>query len=365
MNYKSQRETPSAAVSSESSADSASALARATALTSSAAPEGVFSDVVSRLQRYQSMSHAEYAAEVETLTALKNTDRYMATFLLYTAWGERDPHGALEFLNSSSLTDGQQDYARRIVYKAWTAQDPQAAITRLTQSPEFSGDDRSTRYDIATITNEWLKRDREAAFTWLQGLDSKHKGRALSEFFSSMSQQDMDYALQKVSALAPEDQSDAASEIAEQWGRNLDWNVIQSNITQLPADTQQEALKAALYRFASQQPYEATAIISEIDADDEEKFRYVREVADAVGEENPAGILEWGLSNLQGRYQNRVTHEVFTPWVKRAPAEAATWLMTQPNDMATQRMYKGMLSNKTLSTEIKDSLKAHFQGRAE
>ena len=72
-----------------------------------------------------------------------------------------------------------KSYSKRVIYKAWTAQNPDSVVASLTENTDLQSDDRTVRYDIATITNEWYKKDPEAAFDWLKNLDSNHKGLSL------------------------------------------------------------------------------------------------------------------------------------------------------------------------------------------
>ncbi len=323
--------------------------------------DGVFGKIAAQIQRYQTMSDSEFETEVALLSTLRNSDRYISSYLLFTAWGEKNPHAALEYLErDETLTGGNRDHAKRVVYKSWTAQNPDLVIENLENNSDLNEGNRALRYDIATISNEWMKRDREAAFDWLKNLDSEYKGRAISQFFSVLAQENMPEAMEKLNQLEGNTYNEAVKEIAEYWGETMDWKVIESQISALPESTQEIAKREALTHYSRENPYEATAVISEMDMPDDEKYRLIKAVSDKIGSDNPSGTLDWALSNVGEKYQSFIADRVFRPWSKQSPTEAANWLISQPDDKVTRRMYNKIQQNESIPETVKNNLKAHF-----
>jgi len=64
---------------------------------------GVFGKLAEQINRYQQMSDADFEAEIAHLSTLKNSDRYISSYLLFTAWGEKNPEAALEYLERDEL----------------------------------------------------------------------------------------------------------------------------------------------------------------------------------------------------------------------------------------------------------------------
>lgn len=321
---------------------------------------GVFGKLATQLERYQKLDDAGFEAEVANVQALPPNERRFAAQMLFSAWGEKNPVGALEFIKANTGPTGRSTHFKRTVYQAWAAQNPEALVEYFEADTDLSNKNHHARYDISAIVNEWSKYDDEAAFNWLKDFDSDLKSHAAGEFIENLANTDLIGAKSKLMELTGKSQETAAKKIAKKWGSSMDWETVQSELSSLSGAAHEIAQREALYAFTSASPYEATEIISDYEGTASEKYRLIRNVTSKIGTENPGPTLEWALSNLNETYQNSISRSVFDPWSKNAPNEAGEWLLTQPDDKISRIMLDQVLKSKNTSDVIKTRLENHF-----
>lgn len=297
-------------------------------------------------------------AEADALSELKGSDRLLAQFLLFSAWGENYPEDAMAYLaESDSLRGRDEMMAKRAVYDSWSHEDPATAAAYLLEAGDnemrMRGMNRTS--NLSMIAERWAEQDPVAAFEWINSLDQNDKEEALADYMRSLYSSNPELALEQLNSLSSEDQAEAIKGLASVWGRELDWEEVTDSISELPEDLQDEAFFSAIQPFARENPYEAVDLIIQTE-NSPDKNRAVATIAMEISNEDPAYALDLAMNHMDDQ-QGRVIATVLGPWLRSDTTAAVTWINEQPPSKTLDHMVEMMGNSPHLDQEIKDQLK--------
>lgn len=206
--------------------------------------------------------------------------------LVLQAWAERDPLGALGFLQEN----GAQDWERETAVATWAAKDPQAAIAWASSAEDEGGVNNwqlGAARGIAS-TNPELARDL------LAQLEGRTRNRAIREMEPYVMQYGFDYAqdwianigddglrgeasrrmARNLTELDPaqaaawnttiadtDTRRDVSETVADSWART-DLDAAKTWVQGLPEDTKSEAAEGVARHYARQDPAAAAQWLS-------------------------------------------------------------------------------------------------------
>jgi len=311
---------------------------------------------------YADYSDEQFRAASLEMSELAYHDRLERQVLLFKAWAERDPEGALAFIEEGELkqNQGSKFFSKSMIYSIWGNADPAAAAAALTES----GDVRNRAYGSNNsysghVVQAWVKQDPEAALAWVQELSTKQREDILSGYMKALYSEDPELAQQQLNSFTGEAQEEGVEGIAEIWGKENDWVTTQQNIASLPEDLQKDALRSALRSFTAENPTEAKDIISNTELDSRSKDRLVYSLANNIASEDPQEAMEWVSSNASERMSAYASRVVFDKWTKQNGGEAAEWLLAQPKGTNTNLMITQALRNGSLPESTEELLRSH------
>jgi hypothetical protein len=269
--------------------------------------------------------------------------------LILQAWGERDPHSALSFLQEK----GGEDWERETTVATWAANDPQAAFA-WAQTAQDEGEINNwllgaTRGIAATdpeLARDFLAqlegRTRDQALdsmrpyvmqygfdyatAWIAGVgDEEMRNRASRSMARELAESDPAQAAQWNSAMTNVDlRRDVSETVADRWART-DLDSARAWVERLPEDTKSEAAEGVARRYAQQDPAAAAQWLASLgnnpDLDGarrifiEESFR-----------NSPQTSLEF-VANLSDRgAQEGYYQRYLNGWMRRDENAARQWL---------------------------------------
>lgn len=292
----------------------------------------------SLMDLYASMDAAQLEEAAKNLDTLPMGDRMMASMLLFSQWGEVDPHGALEYTKTMGF-DGM--FARPTLMRSWASMDPVNAAKYFTENPDdfatMGGRGGPGRGDsgAGVIALEWAKLDPQAALDWAQGLDGRNKSTALVSVIGEMAAKDPAEAASVASGLEDDDRNRAYSEIAEKWAMT-DYDSAEAWINTLSGEDKQDAMGSAISVLANSDPQGASLKVVSM-TEGREKERAIRDVGSSWARENPAAAAEWVAAQESGGDGMR---SVIATWSGQDAPAALSFIESQPQgeirDSATQ-----------------------------
>ncbi|MCW1921838.1 hypothetical protein OKA05_04695 [Luteolibacter arcticus] len=198
--------------------------------------------------------------------------------LILQAWAERDPLGAVGFLQQG----GAGDWERETALSSWAANDPQAAFAWASSAPDegdvnnwllgatrgiAAADPQLARDYIAKL--EGRTRDQaidavepyvtqfgfDYSKSWLAGLtDEGLRNQASRELSRDMARLDPAQAAQWNAAMTDVNtRRDISETVADHWARQ-DLDSARSWVERLPEDTKSEAAEGVARQYARQDP---------------------------------------------------------------------------------------------------------------
>jgi hypothetical protein len=204
--------------------------------------------------------------------------------LVLQAWAERDPLGALGFLQ----TGGAEDWERETAVSAWAAKDPQSAFAWASSatdegtinnwqlgalrgiaatSPELARDylvqmeGNDTRNRALESMQPYLTRyGFDYAANWIEGLNEPGlRGRATRMMADELAELDPGRAGQWNASIADtEVRRDVSETVSDRWAR-VDLEGAKRWAESLPEDTRTEAAEGIARHYARQDPAAAAA----------------------------------------------------------------------------------------------------------
>jgi len=272
---------------------------------------------------YADYSDEQFRAASLEMSELAYHDRLERQVLLFKAWAERDPEGALAFIEEGELkqNQGSKFFSKSMIYSIWGNADPAAAAAALTES----GDVRNRSYGSNNsysghVVQAWVKQDPEAALAWVQELSTKQREDILSGYMKALYSEDPELAQQQLNSFTGEAQEEGVEGIAEIWGKD---------------------------------------IISNTELDSRSKDRLVYSLANNIASEDPQEAMEWVSSNASERMSAYASRVVFDKWTKQNGGEAAEWLLAQPKGTNTNLMITQALRNGSLPESTEELLRSH------
>ena len=277
----------------------------------------------------------------------RGMDQFMSTNLLMARYAEIDPEKALKF--ASEASGFERMMGTTSILRTWAAKDPSAAGEYLVSTVLDSGvDDWQMRRSAASVASEWVRQDPDAALKWAKGLPDDVRGDALNNVIQHYTSENPLKAAEIAMGLEGESQERALRSIADQWSRThpeaaLTW------AAGLEGETQIEAMEEALENWAGQDPDAAVAYVGTLSGESQERFfpevaeRWARRDADSAQE-----AADWVSDFPESEGKERATGEVVQAWMRSDPTAASTWLGEQPAGGAKDRGIVSLLNDRQL-----------------
>lgn len=282
---------------------------------------------------YANMDPALFPDEVAKLDDLPMSERLLASFLLFSAWGESDPIAAMEHANSQMGMAG--NFVKPSILQSWASSDPvNAAKYYEVNKGEFRamnmfgrGRGRDGQSPAATIAAEWAKQDPSAALAWAQGLEGSDSTRASASVLGEIAKSDPSKAANMAGSLEESVRAEAYQSIASEWAR-ADWNATEAWLNTLSGNDKDSATISALRSLSSIDPTLAAQKVAAL-PEGQNRDRVTSEVAGALARENPQNAMKWLESNASENAQNRSVREVVSTWAMNDPKGARDWINNQ------------------------------------
>ncbi len=206
----------------------------------------------SMLDFYANLDPALFEEEARKLSSLPFSERILASYLLFSKWGETDPLAAI----AHAQTMGPAGmFAMPTVLQSWASVDPQSAGTYY---EENAGDFRMLRMmgggrgrggrgedGVASgIATEWARQDVDGALAWAKDLENGSE-RAVASVISEVAREDHQAALEIAGGLEGDEQNRAYQSVAAAWAED-DWDAMSSWAKSLPEDISSEVYDAGV-----------------------------------------------------------------------------------------------------------------------
>ena len=134
---------------------------------------GSSSRITTLAQYYQSLSPQQLEDEAKKMEEFPNTERAIASTLLFNRWGEVDAYSALDYANGMGWRGIGY---RRQVMQGWATADPASAGKYMVENPlelavGSKGDGVHSHSVQSLIGEEWAKQDPNGAIAWANSLE--------------------------------------------------------------------------------------------------------------------------------------------------------------------------------------------------
>ncbi len=278
----------------------------------------------------------------------RGMDQFMSTNLLMARYAEIDPEKALKF--ASEASGFERMMGTTSILRTWAAKDPKAAGEYLVSTVLDSGvDDWQMRRSAASVASEWVRQDPDAALKWAKGLPEEVRGDALNNVIQHFTAENPLKAAEIAMGLEGESQQRALRSIADQWSRThpeaaLEW------ASGLEGEARTEAMEETLENWAGSDPDAAISYLEKI-TDAGEKDRFVPDVAERWARRDAASAqaaAEWLSGQADGAGKDRATGSVVEAWMRSDPTAASTWLGEQPAGSAKDQGIVALLNDRQL-----------------
>jgi hypothetical protein len=277
----------------------------------------------------------------------RGMDQFMSTNLLMARYAEIDPEKALKF--ASEASGFERMMGTTSILRTWAAKDPKAAGEYLVSTILDSGvDDWQMRRSAASVASEWVRQDPDAALKWAKGLPEEVRGDALNNVLQHFTAENPLKAAEIAMGLEGESQDRALRSIADQWSRTHPEAALKWAAT-LEGDTQMEAMEEVLENWAGQDPDAAVAYVGTLSDGGQERF--FPEVAERWARRDATSAqaaAEWVSDFPESEGRERATGEVMEAWMRSDPTAASTWLGEQPAGGSKDRGIVSLLNDRQL-----------------
>ena len=281
------------------------------------------------LEFYENLDPALFADEAKRIEDLPWSERLLASYLLFSRWGEEDPRGALA--HADQMGFGGR-FVKPTVLQAWAGEDPEGAAQYFTDNKkEFEGGGFGRRgggqSPAEGIAKEWARKDPAAALAWSQGLDGRDARRSIEAVFSQVAQDNPAQAAEMLAgASLGEGREGAVEQIARNYGK-LDPEAADAWIASLPEGERAEATREMIGGLASQDVAAAASKALSLSGDSRDGA--IADVAGQMSRENPAGALEWLVENGSASAQQQGIDDVMRNLAPRDDAAAREFIASQ------------------------------------
>ena len=305
---------------------------------------GSSSRITALAQYYQRLSPQQLEDEANKMEEFPNTERTIASTLLFNRWGEVDAYSALDYANGMGWRGIGY---RRQVMQGWATADPASAGKYMAENPlelavGSKGDGSRGSHSVQSfIGEEWAKQDPNGAIAWANSLE-KGKDEAVSSVVREVAREDPATASAMLPTIDPEIVKGSYRDVvvkgyhravAESYGAK-DFAAATTWISTLPADQQAWQLAAAIKGLARNDPQAAAAQASSMEAG-ENKSRAICSVVELMATENPQAAAEF-ITNAEFFPKNgslqannmRIQVALCTiakEWAKQDPNGAIAW----------------------------------------
>jgi hypothetical protein len=286
-----------------------------------------------------------------------NTERAIASTLLFNRWGEVDAYSALDYANGMGWRGIGY---RRQVMQGWATADPASAGKYMAGNLREGDGSYGSHKALSFIGEEWAKQDPNGAIAWANSLE-KGKDEAVSSVVREVAREDPATASAMLATIDPEIVKDSYRDVvvkgyhravAESYGAK-DFAAATTWISTLPADQQAWQLAAAIKGLARNDPQAAAAQASSMEAG-ENKDRAICDVVELMAPENPQAAAEFLTKNGSADLQTDTIHVLIPAWVSKDPQGALTYTMA---------MEKGYARDRALSFYVKSNMTVDWAGR--
>lgn len=324
-------------------------------------------DVTSRLDRTQRLlafldrlPADQFASVYDELRNSPSAElRGAERSLILQAWAERDPLGAVAFLQQGNANDWERETA----LSTWAANDPQAAFAWASTAPDegqvnnwllgatrgiAAADPQLARDYLAQL--EGRTRDQaidavepyvtqfgfDYASSWLAGLtDEGLRNQASRELARDMARLDPAQAGQWNAAITDlNTRRDISETVADHWARQ-DLAAARTWVERLPEDTRTEAAEGVARQFARQDPEAAARWLAGLGNNpdlDGARQVYIEESFRNSPEASLNFVSHLSDQNRQQGYYWRYLND----WMRRDEAAARQWMNSNSQQLPPQ-----------------------------
>jgi len=211
---------------------------------------------------YSSMDKTQLAEAAARLAYLPPGERMAETLMLYGAWAEIDPLGAM---SHAGRLGSAGEAARQEVLRSWAGNDPSAAAewfktnkARFSQelrTGEASGAATERMNAASVIGRAWASQDAEAALSWASSLPGDFQ-RSVDAVISEIAKSDPQEAVRLAGSLESGGSLQTREAIALQWGAT-DYAAADAWIRTLPAKDQERLRSRAISALSLTDPQAA------------------------------------------------------------------------------------------------------------
>ena len=279
--------------------------------------------------------------------------------LILQAWAERDPMGAVAFLQQGNANDWERETA----LSTWAANDPQSAFAWATGAPDegdinnwLLGATRGIASADPQLARDYISqlegRTRDQAIdavepyvtqfgfdyskSWLAGLtDENLRNQASREMARDMARLDPSQAGQWNAAMTDVNtRRDVSETVADNWARQ-DLAAARTWVERLPEDMRTEAAEGVARQYARQDPAGAAQWLASLGNNpdlDGARQVYIEETF----RNSPEASLNF-VSNLSDqRRQQGYYWRYLGDWMRRDEAAARQWMSANSQQLSPQ-----------------------------
>lgn len=277
--------------------------------------------------------------------------------LVLQAWAERDPLGAVAYLQTSESTN---DGERETALASWAAKDPQGAFAWASSAADegevnnwllgatrgiAAADPLLARDYIVQLEGRTLDRAIDAVesfvtqmgydytASWIAGLpDEAMRNQASREMASDLAQADPAQAARWSEAVTdPDTRRDVSQTIANRWARE-DVTAARAWAERLPDDSRSAAVQGITRQYARQDPAAAAQWIAGLGNSPE--YERTRQIfIEESFRSSPESSLNF-VGSLQDRGQQQEYYQRYLgDWLRRDNGAAVEWINSNMNQI--------------------------------
>ncbi|MCW1885883.1 hypothetical protein OKA04_14180 [Luteolibacter flavescens] len=245
--------------------------------------------------------------------------------LILQAWAERDPMGAVTFLQQGTA----DDWERETALSSWAAKDPQAAFAWASTAPDEGQ------------VNNWLlgaargiaAADPLLARDYLSQLEGRTRDQAIDAMQPYVTQFGFEYSASWVAGLSDEGlRNQASRELASDMARLDPAQAGQWNAAITDVNTRRDVSETVADRWARQDLNAARTWVEGLPEDTKS------EAAEGVARQDPAGAAQW-LAGLGNNPDLDGARQVYIEESFRNSPEASLDFVSNVSDQRRQQGY--------------------------
>jgi len=280
---------------------------------------------------YENLDPALFSDEAKKVENLPWSERIIASYLLFSRWGEEAPREALAYTDTMG---GGGRFVKPTVLQSWAGKDPEnAAQYYVENASEFANRGWGGRRGGAGspaegIAKEWARADPAAALAWSKGLTGDDASRSVSGVFQQVASDDPAGAAEMLAKEGKVDgRAEALSAIAESWGKT-DPKSAELWTQSLSGDEQAGAIQSMIKGLATvdvDSAAEKSLAISDGDIRDDS----ITEVANQMSRDRPEEALNWLMENGSEQAKRDGVGEVMSSLARQNDGAAQDFISQQ------------------------------------